>query len=238
MNILQIAKQCCMRTQDPIMDSLFVGHDNAYEWQGYLSQAAKEVYSDFDWRELRKDHVLITDAEFKEWALPGDFDGMATYYLYNMTNQRLIPLERDDQALAREAIKIRSQTMIMYRIMGDKIVFTYPIIAGQEIKFTYKSKYFIRYQKDELSDWVYRDFFENDADEFLLDAELLIRKAIALRSINLGFPDAAAKEAAYQSYLEKRKIANAPVGKYNKFSYNPFNKTTPVTWSVIAMGEK
>ena len=230
MNVLQIANQCCYRCSDPTIRSLFADEDNAREWLGYISQAAAAIPEAHNWSALTKDYMIYTFNSQESYDLPEDFDDMGTYYLYNLTNQRFIPCAGNDQELWKRATRNRSQSSIRFRIMGGKIVFTYPIENDLELEFTYTSAFPVKYL-DSNGEEAYKETFTNDNDEYVLDDELLILKAVALRAKNLGLPEATLREQDYQERLESKMVKDGGNIKFNMFEKPFINKTTPVEWN-------
>ena len=207
MNILEIANQCCVRCGDPTVRS-----------------------ATSNWSALTKDYTFVTDGNKAVYDLPADFDDMGTYNLYNLTNMRFIPCASNDVELWKEATKNRSQSSIHFRIMGGKLVFTYPIEDGITLKFTYTSE---KPVKNVASDGTvtYKDYFTSDDDTYLLDNELLILKALALRAINLGLPEAQLRDQDYRERLENKIVRDGGNIKFNMFVKPFINKTTPVEWN-------
>lgn len=230
MNVLQIANQCCARCSDPMLRSLFADEDNAKEWLGYLSQACAAIPDAHNWSALTKDYKITTAGHTDTYDLPADFDDMGTYYLYNITNQRYIPCMSNDVELWKQATRNQSQSSIHFRIMGGKIVFTYPIEDGLELKFTYMSKCPVK-NTDENGNTVYKETFTHDYDEYLLDNELLILKAISLRAKNLGLPEAQWREQDYQERLQSKMVKDGGNIKFNMYVQPYINKTTPIDWN-------
>jgi len=230
MQLLQLANQCCGRTGDTPLRSLFENEDNALEWLGYITQAAQAIKDEHRWSITKKDVTIVTSGNKAEYDLPEDFDEMVTYQIYNISNQRFIPCASDDEELYKQATRNVSQSTIRYRIMDNKIVFTYPIEDGITLKYTYMSKNIAKYV-DADNNVTYLPEFTHDTDEFVYDNELLILKAIALRSVNLGFPDADRREADYQDRLAKCVAKDGGNMKFNLNGEVLVNKTTPVLWS-------
>ena len=230
MNILEVANMCCVRCGDPTLRSLFSTEDNAEEWQGYLSQAVASIPVAHNWSALTKDYTFVTSGNTDTYDLPADFDDMGTYNLYNLTNMRFIPCASNDVELWKQATHNRSQSSIHFRIMGGKLVFTYPIEDGLTLKFTYTSEKPIRYTASDGT-VTYKYNISNDDDEFLLDNELLILKALALRAINLGLPEAQLRDQDYRERLEAKMVKDGGNIKFNMFVQPFINKTTPVEWN-------
>jgi len=230
MKVLDIANQCCIRSSDPTLRSLFSNEDNSLEWRGYISQAAAAIQDVHNWSALTKDYTFETNGNTDKYPLPEDFDDIGTYAIYNMTNQRFIPCAGNDGELWKQAMHDKSQTSIRFRIMGDKIVFTYPIEDGQTLKFTYTSSYPVK-NIDTNGVVTYKQTFTHDDDTYLLDDELLILKALSLRAVNLGLQEAPAREADYQSRLESRMVKDGGNIEFNMFEYPVINKTTPLDWN-------
>lgn len=230
MNILEIANQCCIRCSDPTLRSLFSAEDNSSEWLGYLQQAVAAIPIAHNWAALTKDYTFVTSGNRSEYDLPDDFDDMSTYNLYNMTNRRFIPCASNDAELWKEATHNRSQSSIHFRIMGGKIVFTYPIEDGITLKFTYTSEKPVKYV-DSDGNVTYQQTITHDEDTFLLDDELLILKAISLRAKNLGLQEAPLREQDYQERLENKMVKDGGNIQFNMFTQPYINKTTPIEWN-------
>ena len=114
--------------------------------------------------------------------------------------------------------------------MGGKIVFTYPIEDGIELKFTYMSNKPVKYT-DSDGNVTYKEYFTHDEDTYLLDNELLILKAIALRAKNLGLEEAPLREQDYQERLESKMVKDGGNIQFNQFEHPFINKTTPIEWN-------
>ncbi len=226
MRILDIVSQCCYRTGDPTFQNLFADEDNAREWLGYVSQALQSIIREHNWSALIKDTHFTTQQNVKDYALPEDFSRIVTYKLYNNTNQSIIPFANNDSELNKIMHGDESETSVRFRIMGGNIRLTYPITAGQDVYYSYLSKYGVKGQNT-----VAKEYFTSNEDTFLLDDELLILKAIALRAVNLGLPEAERREADYQTLLSIEMNNDGANVDYNLFEEGFANKTTPDDWS-------
>lgn len=226
MNILDIAKQCCYRTGDPAISNLFADEDNSREWLGYISQAVQSIIREHNWSALTKDKSFITEGNNQEYPLPDDFGRIATYRLYNITNKCFIPYANNDAELNKMMIGDFSQTTIRFRIMGGNIRFTYPIDPEQNIFYTYISNYSVKGENG------LKEVFTQNDDTFLLSDELLILKALSLRAVNLGLPEAERREADYRNLLAIEMNNDGANVQYNLFEEGFANKTTPDDWSV------
>lgn len=226
MNILDIAKQCCYRTGDPAISNLFADEDNSREWLGYISQAVQSIIREHNWSALTKDTSFTTEGNVQEYPLPDDFGRIATYRLYNITNKCFIPYANNDAELNKMMIGDFSQTTIRFRIMGGNIKFTYPIDPEQSIFYTYISNYSVKGENG------LKEVFTQNEDTFLLSDELLILKALSLRAVNLGLPEADRREADYRNLLTIEMNNDGANVQYNLFEEGFANKTTPEDWSV------
>jgi hypothetical protein len=119
-----------------------------------------------------------------------------------------------------------SQTTIRFRIMGGNIKFTYPIDPEQSIFYTYISNYSVKGENG------LKEVFTQNEDTFLLSDELLILKALSLRAVNLGLPEADRREADYRNLLTIEMNNDGANVQYNLFEEGFANKTTPEDWSV------
>lgn len=226
MNILDIAKQCCYRTGDPEINNLFADEDNSREWLGYISQAVQSIIREHNWSALTKDRFFTTEGNKQEYPLPDDFGRIATYMLYNITNKCCIPYANNDAELNKMMIGDFSQNTIRFRIMGGNIKFTYPIDPEQSIFYTYISNYPVKGENG------LKEVFTQNEDTFLLSDELLILKALSLRAVNLGLPEADRREADYRNLLTIEMNNDGANVQYNLFEEGFANKTTPDDWSV------
>lgn len=226
MNILDIAKQCCYRTGDPAISNLFADEDNSREWLGYISQAVQSIIREHNWSALTKDKFFTTEGNNQEYPLPDDFGRIATYRLYNITNKCFIPYANNDAELNKMMIGDFSQTTIRFRIMGGNIKFTYPIDPEQSIFYTYISNYSVKGENG------LKEVFTQNEDTFLLSDELLILKALSLRAVNLGLPEADRREEDYRNLLTIEMNNDGANVQYNLFEEGFANKTTPEDWSV------
>lgn len=230
MNVLEMANQCCIRCSDTTLRSLFSTEDNASEWLGYISQACVAIPDAHNWSALTKDYTFVTSGNKDTYPLPDDFDDMGTYDIYNLTNRRYIPCAGNDKELWKQATGNKSQSSIRFRIMGGNIVFTYPIEDGITLKFTYMSNKPVK-NVDSNGVVTYKEYFTRDDDTYLLDDELLILKAIALRAKNLGLEEAPLREQDYQERLESKMVKDGGNIQYNQFVHPFINKTTPIEWN-------
>lgn len=227
MRILDIVTQCCYRTGDPAFQNLFADEDNAREWLGYISQALQQIIREHNWSMLTKDAKITTITDVKDYALPDDFSRMVIYKLYNKATDTTISYANNDAELNKIMRGDESETSVRFRIMGGNISLTYPITAGQDIYYTYLSKYAVKGQ-----DNTKKEYFTSNEDSFLLDDELLILKAIALRAVNLGLPEADRREADYQTFLSIVMNNDGANVDFNLFDAGLTNKTTPDDWSI------
>ena len=114
--------------------------------------------------------------------------------------------------------------------MGGKIVFTYPIEDGITLRFSYTSCYPVK-NVNEAGIVTYKEVFDSDDDEYVLDNELLILKMLALRAKNLGLPEMQMREQDYQERLESRMVKDGGNIQFNQFQHPFINKTTPIEWN-------
>lgn len=230
MNILEMVNNACDRCSDPEIRSLFSNEDTASEWRGYAFQAAAAIPDEHNWSALTKDYTFVTSGNVASYPLPEDFDDMASYDIYNLTNRRYIPCAGNDKELWKQATGNTSQSSIRFRIMGGKIVFTYPIEDGITLRFTYTSSWPVK-NVSEAGIVTYKEVFTSDEDEYVLDNELLILKMLALRAKNLGLPEMQLREQDYQTRLESRMVKDGGNIQFNQFSHPFINKTTPIEWN-------
>lgn len=226
MKLLDIVKQCCYRTSDNVVTNLFADEDNAREWLGYICQAVSLIQREHNWSKLMKDYAFTTSGSKKDYALPKDFDKIASYKIYNLTNSTAIPYANNDAELNKLMSGDTSQTSIRFRIMGGNISFTYPIENNQNLIYTYLTSHAIKSDNGET-----KEHFTSNEDTFILSDELLILKAIALRAVNLGLPEADRRESDYLKFLALEMNDDGANVNFNKFGECVSNKTTPADWS-------
>ena len=230
MNVLSIAQQCCLRTKEPRISDLFNNLDNSNEWLGYIGQSSNQIASENEWSSILTDYEFTTAGGLQEYDLPSDFDSMKTYFIFNKTNNQLIFNESTDQYSMRVIAKNTSQSSIKFRLVGGKIKFTYPIVDGLDLIFSYISKNFVKFwDVDAMPDpaYVYRNEFLTNDDLFRINDELLILGAIYLRSLMNGFPDAQQRQADYTARLAQEIDKDGGKRRFNMFGDGIFfNKTT------------
>ena len=226
MNIQEVVEQARIRAKVPKITDLFSDTDEtALEFLGYANMMANKIYSAYGWQAVRSDYEFTT-AGFKLVNLPEDFDSMITYFIYDKSRNEVIPSETDDESLGMVARNNISQSLIKFRLMGNKIQFTYNPDAGREMSFTYKKKNYV-----DTCDVLTTTFTENDST-FLMDDELLILGILYQRSVSLGFADLVIREAEYQAKLNE--LTNKDQGKM-KFNIldqddRKSNRTTNEEW--------
>ena len=224
MKLSQVLKQCCIRVNDPVPSNLFSDDDSSKEWLGYLSQASQQVVREHNWQRLCKIVRFTTTDGTMSYDLPDDYESLVTYWLYNKTKKEQINSTDDDTFNALD-----DSDDIAFIIFGGKIEFSKPIDAGNIIQYQYKINSVCKI--DDGISITYKDTFTNEDDEFLLDPELLILKAIALRSQNLEFADYQSRLADYEKYLETKIVEDG--AKIHQIQGAEFIiKTTPTDWSV------
>ena len=224
MKLSQIVKQCCIRVGDPVPSNILSDEDSSKEWFGYISQACQQIVREHNWQRLCKRTTFTTTDGTTSYDLPDDFESLVTYWLYNKSKKEQINSADDDTFNALD-----DSDDVAFQILGGKIELSKPIDAGNVIQYQYKINSVCKY--DDGVTVTYKDSFTNEDDEFLLDAELLILKAIALRSQNLEFADYQTRLADYEKYLEAKIVEDG--AKIHKTADSEFIiKTTPNDWSI------
>lgn len=224
MKLSKILKQCCIRVGDPVPTNILSDDDSSKEWFGYISQASQQIVREHTWQRLCKRKTFTTTDGTVDYDLPNDFESIVTYWLYNKTKKEYINSADDDTFN-----QLDDSDDVAFQIIGGKIEFSKPIDAGNVIQYQYKINSVCKY--DDENTVTYKESFDNEDDEFLLDPELLILKAIALRSQNLEFADYQTRLADYEKYLEMKVVEDG--AKIHKTPNSDFIiKTTPNDWSV------
>lgn len=172
MNIQEIIKKATVRMKEPEIPN--VANSASEQAMIYLESAnkvAKSIAEMYNWSNLILDYDFTTVVGVKEYPLPSDYKRLNSTYLYNIDNNLYITTEDADRALASEASKTTTWTAARYRLVRDNISFTVPADQVNTIKFSYITNEVV---KNTESGTIYKELFTTNADEFLLDDELLV----------------------------------------------------------------
>ena len=207
MTILDIAQRFARAVSDPIPNSIETNNDTVAQLMGYIEQGAINIVEEYAWRELTKRKTITTVAGQTEYELPDDFDEILTWGLYDITSKTWLTAETPDQSLVRKIDEVSGDSACKYMLLGNKLVLSYPITAGHELRFFYKIKNYVK-STDDNGNVIYTDVFRKDTDEFMCDDNLLILASKVYRSIELQLADKEDLKADYLGLLQKKMDAN------------------------------
>lgn len=227
MTILDIAQKFARAVSDPIPNSIETNNDTIAQLMGYIEQGAINVVEEYCWRELTKTHVITTTADVIEYDLPSDFDELLTWGVYDLTSKTWLTAETPDQNLLHKIDEISGDSACKYMLLGNKLVLTYPITAGHELKFFYKSKNYVK-STDDGGNVIYTDVFRKDTDEFVCDDNLLILASKVYRSVELQLADKEDLKSDYLGLLQKKKDSNTAPTQSNLNMVNNMGRTLSV----------
>lgn len=220
MNILEIVNKACIRCKMPSIGDLFSSDNQAREFLGYAETAAYDILNYHTWRKLITTKNFVSTAT-DTFVLPADFNGLSSYYIYDIDRNLMLPYTTDDKALEAQSNKTNIDEM-PWRVIGSNIVFNLPIDAGRNLRYTYKSKFFA------LSDTsVIKETFTQNTDTFVLDTEALIRGICYQKALSYADADLSARENAFRSHLFSLRENEAALRKSNVFEEEP-NRISPV----------
>lgn len=234
MNILEICQSACRRAKEPQIADLFSNDDQAQEFLGYAEEASNIIFSAHMWRSLITDYSFTTildgGEKITDYALPDDYDTMQVYFLYDLTRQLTLENSDDDASLLNEMLNNQGVDWVKWRIVGKKIRFDTPIEAGRELKYSYKSKYFVE-NIDSDDNVTYSQIYQDNTDNFLINDEVLILGILWQRSLILGFPDTAIKESKFKNKLQDLINEDGGLRKTNIFSRNGYKRISGMNYS-------
>lgn len=220
MNILDIVNKACVRCKMPSIGDLFSSDNQAREFLGYAELAAYDILNYHQWRKLTTIKNFTSTAT-DTFALPEDFNGLTSHYIYDIGRDLFLPYVTDDMALQEQSSKTNIDEM-PWRIIGNSIVFNFPLEAGRSLRYSYKSKYFA------LSDaGVAKETFSQNSDTFKLDTEALIRGICYQKAISYADADQNIRENAFRSYLFDLRENEGGRRQSNVFGSEP-NRISPV----------
>lgn len=202
MTILEVAKKLARRVNEPVPTSLFLNDDTSNQLLGYLEQAMENVYKAYDWQKCIKKGIINTISGVSEYDLPSDYANMLSYGIYDLTTETLLMTETLSEKGFRQMAKVLSDTEQRYTIIGNQIVFTNPISEDHTLQYYYKSKNYIRHINDDGAT-VCRDYVDSDADEFILDSNLLVLGGVLYRSIELQLADKTDRMTDFTNALDR-----------------------------------
>lgn len=237
MNILEVCQRACIRAKEPQIADLFANDDQAREYLGYAEEASNYIFSQHRWRRLATDYQFTTVLDGgnpkTDYDLPDDFDTMMVYYLYDLTRQLFLENSDDDSSLHMELVRNNTDS-VRWRLIGDDILrFDTPIDPDRDLKYTYKSKNYVKNIDDtgETPVITFSQYYTKNTDEFLLDDELLILGILWQRSLMLEFNDLALREAKFNAKLAELINKDGGLRKRNVFNDLRGGRTSGMRYS-------
>lgn len=224
MNILEIVNRACTRAKMPaIVDIADITNPQAREYLEYANQAAETIYQYWDWRALAKDWTVVTTEQQGEITLPEDFGGFLINQIYDKTRNLYLQNADDDLSLQSRAAKIMVD-IPFWRVLGNKIVFDFPLVAGRQLLMAYKSKYTVLDEDNEA-----KELFSSNSDTFLLNDQALICGILAAKSIAYQDADLESNQTLFLNTLAEAKEKDGARRKINMFGRQT-NRISPTEY--------
>lgn len=214
MNLLQIVNRACTRAKMPQITSIESSSSaQAREYLEYANQANEFIIQYWDWRALARDIQVITVAQQQTIDLPCDFGGFLINQIYDRTRNLWLQNADDDISLQNRAGKYMTD-IPFWRVIGNKIVFDFPLAEGRQLLLAYKSKWAVL-RKKSLTPTV--ELFAKDNDEYLLSPQALIAGILYEKSAAYNDTDLESNKATFINMLSELKEKDGPNRKINIF---------------------
>ena len=212
MNILTIINRACTRAKMPyVVDVEDTTNPQAREYLEYANQAAETIVQYWDWRALAKDWSVVTTQNQQEINLPEDFDGFLINQIYDRTRNLYLQNADDDLSLQSRAAKMMID-IPFWRVLGNKIVFDFPLAQGRQLLMAYKSKYPVLDNEGNS-----KELFTNNLDTFVLSDQALIAGILAAKSIAYQDADLESNQTIFLNTLAECKEKDGARRKINIF---------------------
>ena len=183
----------------------------AREFLEYANQAAETIVQYWNWRMLAKDWTVITTEQQGTIPLPEDFNGFLVNQIYDRTRNLYLQNADDDLSLQSRAAKIMVD-IPFWRVIGNNIVFDFPLVAGRQLLMAYKSKYPVIDNTN-----VMKELFEKNTDRFLLSDQALICGILAAKSVAYQDADLESNQTLFLNTLADCKEKDGALRKINIF---------------------
>ena len=220
MNILQIINRACVRAKMPAIQSVAdTASAQAKEYLEYANQANEFIIDYWNWRALCRDWKVITGPNQESITLPEDYDGFLINQIYDRTRNLWLQNSDDDISLQNRAGKYMTD-IPFWRVLGNQIVFDFPLKAGRELLLAYKSKYAV------MRDYEPVELFEQDNDTYLLSDQVLIAGIMWEKSKAYNDSDVEQNKAAFMNLLDGHVEKDGPNRKINIFGRG-YNRISP-----------
>lgn len=213
MNILTIINRACTRAKMPKISNLEDDtNPQAREYLEYANQASETIVNYWDWRTLAKDWTVITTENQGKIELPEDFGGFLINQIYDRTRNLYLQNADDNLSLQSRAAKIMVD-IPFWRVLGNEIVFDFPLKAGRELLMAYKSKFPVYSQCTGET----KELFSCNEDTFLLDDRALIAGILTAKSMAYQDTDLEANQTYFLNLLAELKEKDGARRKINIF---------------------
>ena len=224
MNLLDIINRACTRAKMPqlktLEDSVNV---QAREYLEYANQANEDIIHFWPWRALVKDCVVTTYANQQNLVLPDDFDGFMIDQIYDRTRNLWLQNADDDVSMENRAGRYMTD-IPFWRVVGNKIVFDFPLEAGRELLITYKSNHAVFNQQNGLV-----ELFSKDTDTYLLNTQALIAGILFEKSAAYNDSDLEMNRDKFFALLNSLKERDGAHRKINIFGRG-YNRISPTNF--------
>lgn len=212
MNLLEIVNRACTRAKMPRIQSL---EDNttpqAIEYLEYANQANELIIQYWDWRALSRDWSVVTEEQQKTIELPCDFGGFLIDQIYDRTRNLWLQASSDDVSLQNRAGKYMTD-IPFWRVLGNNIVFDFPLAKGRELLMAYKSNWAV-IRKNAWTPTV--ELFSKDSDQYILSPQALINGILFVKSQTYNDTDLESNKANFYNLLAELKEKDGPNRKIN-----------------------
>ena len=212
MDLLTIINRAATRAKMPKIVSVEDDtNPQAREFLEYANQAAETIVQYWDWRALAKDWSITTSENQGEITLPEDFGGFLVNQIYDRTRNLYLQNADDDLSLQSRAAKIMVD-IPFWRVLGNKIVFDFPLAAGRQLLMAYKSKYSVLDNTGSA-----KELFGKDNDKYILSEQALICGILAAKSVAYQDADLQSNEQLFLNTLAELKEKDGARRKINIF---------------------
>lgn len=224
MNLLGIVNRACTRAKMPAIATVEdTNNPQAREYLEYANQAAEIIMDYWDWRSLAKDWTVITAADQGSIDLPEDFGGFLINQIYDRTRNLYLQNADDNLSLQSRAAKIMVD-IPFWRVVGNKIVFDFPLAQGRELLMAYKSKYTVLDNENNA-----KELFSKNDDTFILSERALIAGILAAKSMAYNDTDLESNNTVFMAILAELKEKDGPNRKINIFGRGT-NRISPTEY--------
>ncbi|MCL2389299.1 MAG: hypothetical protein FWC85_02820 [Elusimicrobia bacterium] len=225
MNALEIVQQAAITLgYEPVTSIENPQNPNAQRLVGALNRATEEVLKCYDWQALICQTTFLTDdSSIYNSSLKGydlsriapNFDTFITSYLYDYTSKCIIASITYDAYQFGLSRQLSGSARRSFILKDNHICFM-PDFAGSraEIGFVYKTAKPI--VNSSTGTRIYKEFFNRNDDESILDSKLLLRGLLWKFKAEMGY-DYAESYRDFQSFLGKLKDQDS-----NRRNITPF----------------